>query len=49
MHHIALFSPMCTWIRTKEKLWKLENHEKRSEVKIETQVIPDFSLPQKIN
>ena len=48
MHSIPLFFPTCIWIRTKDKLWKLENHEK-SEVKMATQIIPDFGLSQKIN
>lgn len=32
MHSIALFIPMCTWMKSKDKLQKLENDEKRHDV-----------------
>ena len=32
MHSIAQFLPMCTWLRSKAKLQKLENCEKKSDI-----------------
>ena len=46
MHSIALILPMC--IRSKDKLQKSADHEKRSDIiKMVTYFFPDFSLSHK--
>lgn len=46
MHSIALILPMC--IRSKDKLQKSADHEKRSDIiKMVTLFVPDFSLSHK--
>lgn len=45
-HSIALILPMC--IRSKDKLQKVADHEKRSDIiKMVTLFVPDFSLSHK--